>query len=159
MKITIIAVGKLKESYLKQASKEYSKRLSKYCTFEMIEVKDEKIAEKYSPLEKSKAVQLEGQRILKHIKKSSMVFTLDIEGTTFTSPAFAKKIETAMLKGSSHFTFIIGGSLGLSEEVKACSHLALSFSKMTFPHQLFRIMLLEQLYRVFKINNNEVYHK
>ena len=149
--IKIICVGKLKEKYLKDMQEEYQKRCSKYTKLEIIELMD------YG-LEKEKTLSLESEKILQNIKEKDYVITLEIEGKEITSIEFAKKIDQTLIH-SSNITFVIGGSFGLSEKVKERSNYALSFSKMTFPHQLFRIMLLEQLYRTFKINNNESYHK
>lgn len=159
MKITLICVGKIKEKYLNDAIKEYSKRLSKYCRLEIIEVADVKTDENASETLNLQVKDREGERILKHIKDSSYVITLEILGNMLTSPELADKIEKTGLVGKSHITFIIGGSLGLSESVSKRSDYKLSFSKMTFPHQLMRVILLEQIYRSFRINNNEPYHK
>ncbi len=159
MNIRIIAVGKIKEKYLSQAIQEYSKRLSAYCRLEIIEVKDEKIPENASEAQRRKAVQIEGNRIRSYLKDDEIIATLEIRGDQLESPAFAKKIETYGIHGKSQITFIIGGSIGLSSEICNRSHWKLSFSRMTFPHQLFRVMLLEQIYRSFKIIRGETYHK
>lgn len=159
MTIRIICVGRLKEKYLQAAVAEYSKRLSAYCRLEVIEVKDEKITEAFSPAEKERAVAAEGERILKHLRPGSLVVCLKIDGKQMTSEAFAENINQLALSGKSDLTFIIGGSLGLSKDVQKQSKWDLSFSKMTFPHQLFRVILLEQIYRSFKIIRNETYHK
>lgn len=159
MNIKIITVGKIKEKYLTMAIAEYSKRLKSYCRLEIIEVKDEKIEERFSEAEKEKAVALEGERIARYLKDNEVIACLKIEGTQLTSPEFSKKIEAYGLAGKSNLTFIIGGSLGLCQGILALSNWNLSFSKMTFPHQLFRVMLLEQIYRGFKIIKNETYHK
>ena len=150
--IKLITVGQIKETYLKEAVKEYEKRLSKYTKLEIIELKD------LSYDDESKVLLEEGQSILKHIDSKDYVITLEIEGNTLSSEEFAAKIDSTLIDNS-NITFVIGGSLGLSEEVKERSNFKLSFSKMTFPHQLFRIILLEQIYRAFKIINNETYHK
>ena len=150
--IKIITVGSIKEKYLKDAIDEYTKRLSKYTNIEIVEVKDEGL------VEPTKAMSLEEEKILKHINDKDYIITLEIEGKEFTSEAFAEKLDKIQLE-SSNITFIIGGSYGLSQNIKDKSRLHLSFSKMTFPHQLFRVLLLEQIYRAFKINNNESYHK
>jgi len=150
--IKIITVGSIKEKYLKDAIEEYTKRLSKYTNIEIIEVKDEGL------VEPQKAIILEEEKILKHINEKDYLVTLEIEGKEFTSEEFAEKIDKIQLEAS-NITFIIGGSYGLSQSIKDKSRLHLSFSKMTFPHQLFRVLLLEQIYRAFKINNNESYHK
>lgn len=159
MKITLICVGKIKEKYLNDAINEYSKRLSKYCRLEIIEVADEKTEENASDTVNNQVKDKEGERILKHIKEGSYVITLEILGKMLTSTELADKLEKTGLNGQSHITFIIGGSLGLSETVSKRSDYKLSFSKMTFPHQLMRVILLEQIYRSFRINNNEPYHK
>lgn len=150
--IKIIVVGQLKEKYLKEAEKEYLKRLHKYTNIEIIEVKDEGL------VEKSKVIKLESENIKKHLKPKEYLVTLEIEGKEFTSLELAKKINFIQ-NYNSNITFIIGGSYGLSDDIKAQADLHLSFSKLTFPHQLFRILLLEQLYRTYKINKNESYHK
>ena len=150
--IKLITVGSIKEKYLKDAIEEYSKRLSKYTKLEIIEVKDEGL------VEPSKSIILEEEKILKHISDKDYIVTLEIEGKQLTSEEFAEKLDRIQLE-SSNITFIIGGSYGLSQNIKDKSKLHLSFSKMTFPHQLFRVLLLEQIYRAFKINNNESYHK
>jgi len=150
--IKIITVGSIKEKYLKDAIDEYTKRLSKYTNIEIIEVKDEGL------VEPQKAIVLEEEKILKHINDKDYIITLEIEGKELSSLEFAEKLDKIQLE-SSNITFIIGGSYGLSDNIKSKSKLHLSFSKMTFPHQLFRVLLLEQIYRAFKINNNESYHK
>ena len=150
--IKIIVVGAIKEKYLKDAIEEYKKRISKYTNLEIIEVKDEGL------VEESKAIRLEEEKIDKYINDRDYVITLEIEGKEFTSEEFAKKIDNIMIENS-NLTFIIGGSYGLSDSIKSKARLHLSFSKMTFPHQLFRVLLLEQIYRAYKINNNESYHK
>lgn len=150
--IKIITVGTIKEKYLKDAIEEYMKRLKKYTNIELIEVKDEGL------VEEQKAMQLEADKILKYISQKDYIITLEIEGKSFTSEEFAEKINQIQIENS-NIVFIIGGSYGLSSEIKEKSKLHLSFSKMTFPHQLFRVFLLEQIYRAFKILNNESYHK
>lgn len=159
MRVTIITVGKIKEKYLTMAIDEYSKRLQKYCKLEIIEVPDEKTDENASDSMNEIVKRKEGERILKHIKDDTYVITLEILGKLLTSEELAEKINTLGVRGHSHITFIIGGSLGLSNEVLAKSDFALSFSKMTFPHQLMRVILLEQIYRSYRINQNEPYHK
>lgn len=149
--IKIIAVGSLKEKYLRDAEKEYSKRLIKYTNIEIVELKDEGI------VEEEKAKKTEGEKILKYIKDKDYVITLEIEGNNLSSIEFATKIDKTFLNYSD-ITFVIGGSYGLSEEIKKRSNYALSFSKMTFPHQLIRVFLLEQLFRSFKISKGETYH-
>ncbi len=159
MKITIIAVGKIKEKYFEDAIKEYSKRLSKYCKLDIIEVKDEKTKENASLTEDDIVKETEGKRILEKISDASKVIALAIDGKEFDSVELAKKIEKFRVSGTSDITFVIGGSLGLHKTVLDRADLKLSFSKMTFPHQLMRIILLEQIYRSFRIINNEPYHK
>lgn len=159
MKITLITVGKIKEKYLKDAIAEYSKRLSKYCKLEIVEVADEKTPDQASENVERQIRQKEGERILRYVKDDAYVFTLEIGGTMLDSVAFAKKMETLGIQGKSHLIFIIGGSIGLGEEVLRHSDYALSFSKMTFPHQLMRVILLEQVYRGYRIIEGAPYHK
>ena len=159
MKITIVTVGKIKEKYLKDAIAEYSKRLSKYCKLEIIEVADEKTPENASEVVEEQIRAKEGERILKHIKDEAYVITLEINGKMLSSEDLAEKIDTLGVKGTSHIIFVIGGSIGLGKEVLQKSNFALSFSKMTFPHQLMRVILLEQVYRSYRIINGEPYHK
>ena len=149
MKITLITVGKIKEKYLKDAIAEYSKRLSKYCKLEVIEVADEKTPDQASENVEQQIRKKEGERILRYVKEDAYVITLEIGGTMLDSVAFAKKIETLGVQGKSHIIFIIGGSIGLGEDVLKRSDYGLSFSKMTFPHQLMRVILLEQVYRSY----------
>ena len=150
--IKIITVGHIKEKYLSDAIEEYKKRISKYSKIEIQEIKDEGI------LEKEKALSIEGEKILKNIQDKDYVITLEIDGKEYSSEELSKKIESIQIENS-NITFIIGGSFGLSDKVKERSNLKISFSKLTFPHQLFRVILLEQIYRSFKIINNESYHK
>lgn len=159
MKITIITVGKIKEKYLKDAIAEYSKRLSKYCKLEIVEVADEKTPDNASEVVENTIRAKEAERILKYVKEDAYVITLEINGKQLTSEELAEKIEKLGVQGTSHIIFIIGGSIGLGEEVLKKSDYALSFSKMTFPHQLMRVILLEQIYRSYRIMNNEPYHK
>lgn len=159
MKITLLTVGKIKEKYLVDAINEYSKRLSKYCKLEIIEVADEKTDENASQTLSDQIKDKEGERILKNIKDDSYVITLEILGEMLTSTELASHIEKVCINGYSHIVFIIGGSLGLSKKVSKRSNYKLSFSEMTFPHQLMRVILLEQIYRSFRIINNEPYHK
>ena len=150
--IKIITVGYLKEQYLKDAINEYLKRLRKYTNIDIIEVKDEGL------VEKEKTLKLEEEKILKYIQDKDYIITLEIEGKELDSIEFANKIDK-IHQEYSNITFIIGGSYGLSNTIKQKSNYHLSFSKLTFPHQLFRVLLLEQLYRSYKINNHESYHK
>ena len=159
MKITIISVGKIKEKFFDDAIKEYSKRLSKYCKLNIVEVKDEKTKENASPTEEDIVKETEGKRILDKISDSSKVIALAIESKELDSVELAKQIENFRISGTSDVTFVIGGSLGLHKTVLDRADMKLSFSKMTFPHQLMRVILLEQIYRSFRIINNEPYHK
>ena len=159
MKITVITVGKIKEKYLKDAIAEYSKRLSKYCKLEMIEVADEKTPENASEVMEDAIRAKEAERILKYLKEDAYVITLEIHGKQLSSEELADKMEKLGVQGTSHIMFVIGGSIGLGKEVLARSDYPLSVSKMTFPHQLMRVILLEQIYRSYRIINNEPYHK
>ena len=159
MKITIISVGKIKEKYFVDAIAEYSKRLSKYCKLNFIEVKDEKTKENASSVEDDLVKETEGKRILDKLPDSSKVIALAIEGKEYDSVGLAKEIENYQVSGTSDITFVIGGSLGLHKTVLDRADKLISFSKMTFPHQLMRVILLEQIYRSFRIINNEPYHK
>lgn len=156
--INIICVGKLKEKYLKDAIDEYSKRLSKYCKLNIIEVKDEIIPDTLNEKLTENIKSTEGIKILNNIKNSYTI-SLDLKGKEYTSEEFSHKLENIVLNNNSYITFIIGGSLGLSKEVLDKSNELICFSKLTFPHQLIRVFLLEQIYRAFKIQNNETYHK
>ncbi|MBC5687764.1 23S rRNA (pseudouridine(1915)-N(3))-methyltransferase RlmH [Mediterraneibacter sp. NSJ-55] len=159
MRITILTVGKIKEKYLRDAIAEYTKRLSKYCKLEMIEVSDEKTPDTASQTVEEGIRDKEGQRILKYIKDDMYVITLEIEGKMLTSEEIAEKIKNLGIQGKSSIAFVIGGSIGLGKEVLKRADFSLSFSKMTFPHQLMRVILLEQIYRSFRINSKEPYHK
>lgn len=159
MKITVISVGKIKEKYLKDAINEYSKRLSSYCNLNHIEVSDEKAPETLSAKEALKIIEKEGQKILAKIKDSQYVFALDLGGKQRTSEEFSKELEKLPIYGDSDVVFIIGGSLGLSKEVIKRSNTQICFSKMTFPHQLMKVILLEQVYRGYRIMKGEPYHK
>lgn len=159
MKISIITVGKIKEKYWKDAIEEYSKRLSKYCKLEILEVADEKTPDQASDVVEDAIRDKEGERILKLIKDDAYVITLEINGRGLSSEELSDKIETLGVQGKSHIAFVIGGSIGLGKEVLKRSDFALSFSKMTFPHQMMRVVLLEQIYRSYRIINGEPYHK
>ena len=159
MKITVITVGKIKEKYLRDAIAEYSKRLSKYCKLEIIEVADEKTPDNASEVVEDSIRSKEAERILKYVKDDAYVITLEIGGKQLSSEELADKIDKLGVQGTSHIVFIIGGSIGLGKEVLNKSNYALSFSKMTFPHQLMRVILLEQVYRSYRIISNEPYHK
>ncbi|VDN47891.1 23S rRNA (pseudouridine1915-N3)-methyltransferase [Petrocella atlantisensis] len=159
MKISLISVGKIKEKYLKDAISEYTKRLSAYCSLVFIEVADEKAPETLSNKEAIQIKEKEGEKILSKIKEGQYVFALDLSGKQRTSEAFAKELDQLQIYGNSDLVFVIGGSLGLSQEVINRSNTQISFSKMTFPHQLMKVILLEQIYRGYKIIRNEPYHK
>ena len=159
MKVTILCVGKVKEHYLADGIREYAKRLSAFCTLDLVEVPDEKTPDGAPAAEEDAIRRKEGQRILAKIPDRAFVITLEIGGEMADSVALSKKLQKLMTGGASHFVFVIGGSLGLSPEVRNRSDYALSFSRMTFPHQLMRLILLEQIYRCFKIMNHEPYHK
>ena len=158
LNINIICVGKLKESYLKEAVDEYYKRLSKYCNLKIIEISDEKLPNQINENTIQEVKNKEGLKILENIKKDSYVFPLDLNGKQFTSEQFSEKLENITVRGFSTITFIIGGTLGISDEVLKKANEMICFSKMTFPHQLIRVFLLEQLFRAFKISNHETYH-
>lgn len=159
MNIDIICVGRIKERYLKDAIDEYSKRLSRFARLSIVEVADEKTPEHASHSVNEQIKAKEGERILKHVRESAFVVALAIEGRMLTSEQLAGQLEHWGLHGVSHVQFVIGGSLGLDPRVLKRADLLLSFSKMTFPHQLMRVILLEQIYRAFKINAHEPYHK
>ena len=159
MKITVISVGKIKEKYFSDAIKEYSKRLSKYCKLYEETIPDERADDNFSSSEIEQVKIKEGQKILNRIPQNSYIIVLDIKGIQINSEEFAKKIDTLSVNGVSNITFIIGGSNGLWEEVTSKADFLLSFSNMTFPHQLFKVILFEKIYRAFKINANETYHK
>ena len=159
MRINIVCVGKIKEKYLKLGIDEFKKRLSKYCKLEIIELEDEKAPENLSDKEMLIIKEKEGKKILSKIKDNSYVIALAIDGKNLSSEELADTMSKLAVRGNSHITFVIGGSLGLSDEVLKRADYKLSFSKMTFPHQLMRLILLEQVYRAFRINNNEPYHK
>lgn len=159
MKITIISVGKIKEKFYRDAIAEYEKRLSRYCKFQIVEVADEKTPDKASETEEDKIKEKEADRILSHIKEDACVVTLEIKGKKLDSVSFADFIAKKTLCGVSHIQFVIGGSLGLHKRVSDRSDFKLSFSDMTFPHQLMRVILSEQIYRAFRIMAGEPYHK
>lgn len=159
MKITVLTVGKIKEKYLRDAIAEYSKRLSRYAKLEIIEVADEKTPDNASETVETNIKNKEAERLLKYIRDDAYLITLEIKGKQLTSEELAQKIDTLGIQGTSHIIFAIGGSLGLGEEVLKRSNYALSFSKMTFPHQLMRVILLEQIYRSYRIICKEPYHK
>lgn len=159
MKITILCVGKVKEKFYRDAIDEFTKRLSRYCKLEIVEVSDEKTEEQASETEIRIVKEKEGERLLKNIKDDAYVITLCIDGKQLDSEALSNKMEKLGIQGVSHIYFVIGGSLGLSDEVIKRADFKLSFSPMTFPHQLMRVILLEQIYRGYRIMNHEPYHK
>ena len=159
MNITVVCIGKLKEKYWTDAVNEYMKRLSAYCSIKIDELKEARLPDNASPAEEEAVKEAEGKEILKHISKDDYVITLEIKGNAVTSEQLADKVKALGLDGRSNIVFVIGGSLGLSAAVSQRSDYKLSFSKMTFPHQMMRVILLEQVYRAFKINRNEKYHK
>ena len=159
MKITCVVVGKIKEKYFTDAIKEYSKRLSRYCKLEIVELADEKTTDGASEAEEVAIREKEGERILKALKDDAYVIALAIEGKMLDSVELSQKIDRLGVSGTSHIAFVIGGSLGLAPAVMKRANYALSFSRMTFPHQLMRVVLLEQLYRSYRILKNEPYHK
>lgn len=157
--IEIICVGKIKEKYLKDAILEYTKRLSKYCVLTITELDDKIVPNNINNTILENIKQSEGKDILSHIKKESYIICLDLKGNEYTSEQFSKKIENIQLNYNSHITFVIGGTLGLSNDVLNRANESISFSKLTFPHQLIRVFLLEQIFRSFKISKNETYHR
>ena len=159
MKITLITVGKIKEKYFTDAIAEYAKRLTKYCQLTQIEVADEKAPETLSDKEMVQIKDKEGERILAKIKDTQYVITLEINGMQLTSEGLSEKLDHLGVSGQSDLVFVIGGSLGLSDVVTKRSNFALSFSKMTFPHQLMKVVLLEQIYRAYRISKGDPYHK
>ena len=159
MNISIICIGKLKEKYWLQAEAEYSKRLRNYCNLEIVELKEARLPDRAGQAEELAVKEAEGVEILKKIRDHTYVITLEIRGKTLSSEKLAEKIEDLALSGNSNVAFIIGGSLGLSDAVSRRADFKLSFSQMTFPHQMMRVILLEQIYRSFKIIRNETYHK
>ncbi|NLY87989.1 MAG: 23S rRNA (pseudouridine(1915)-N(3))-methyltransferase RlmH [Clostridiales bacterium] len=158
MNINIICIGKLKEKYWQSAIQEYIKRLGPYCNIKIVELKESRLPSNASLLDERKVVETEGDKILEKICENDYTIALEIEGKMFSSLDFAQKIEKVAFEKST-IDFIIGGSLGLSEKVGKRADLCLSFGRITFPHQLARVVLVEQIYRAFKINNNEKYHK
>lgn len=159
MHISIICIGKLKEKYWTGAVLEYMKRLANYCTVEISEIKEAKLPDNAGEAEEKAVLEKEGSAILARLKKDSYIITLEINGAALSSEKLAEKIQTLALKGRSKVTFVIGGSLGLAREVSDIADFKLSFSAMTFPHQMMRVILLEQIYRSFKIIRKETYHK
>ena len=159
MQIRIVAVGKIKEKFYRDAIDEYAKRLSRYCKLTIVEVEDEKTAENSSDREIERILRKEADGIEPYLEDNSEIIVLALEGRKFDSVAFSKKLHDIGLKGTSRIIFVIGGSLGLHDDIKKRASLLLSFSDMTFPHQLMRVILTEQIYRAYRIMNNEPYHK
>ena len=156
--INIVCIGKIKEKFFKDAIDEYSKRLSKYCKLNIVELPDEKIPEKINTNIENDIKSKECTNMINHIKKDSYIICLDLNGKEFSSEQFSKKIEDISME-SSQITFVIGGSLGLNQEILSLANQKICFSKMTFSHQLIRVFLLEQIFRAFKISNGETYHR
>lgn len=159
IKVTILTVGKVKDKYLQLGIEEFKKRLGRFCKLELIEVKDEAIPERASEKDLDSVREKEGKFLMSKLPEAAYLIVMDIDGKQLSSVEFADKIQDIGTYGQSHLVFIIGGSVGLDDEIKKRADLKMSFSKMTFPHQLFKLMLLEQIYRAFKINANESYHK
>lgn len=159
MKITIACVGKIKEKFYRDAIAEYAKRLGRYCNLQFYEVPDEKTPDRASETEERQIRDREGERLLKGIPEQAFCIALAIQGKKFDSVAFADRLEKIEVQGNSHIVFVIGGSLGLSDQILKRADLEISFSDMTFPHQLMRVILAEQIYRAFRIRNHEPYHK
>ena len=159
MKITLIAVGKIKENFYRQAILEFQKRLGRYCKLEIIEVADEKTPDHASAAEEIQIKEKEGQRLMKHFREDAWICALAIEGKMLDSVELSEKLESLGVSGTSHIIFVIGGSLGLADQVLKRADYLLSFSKMTFPHQLMRVILLEQIYRSYRILQGAPYHK
>ncbi len=159
MKITIAAVGKLREKYLKDGIAEYSKRLSRFCELEIVEVEDEQAPDSLSPAQELQVKKREAERLEKRIRDGAILIILDIKGKKLGSEELAKKLNSFFISGNSNICFVIGGSLGIHEDLLKRADLRLSISDMTFPHQLVRLVMLEQLFRAFKIINGEIYHK
>ena len=159
MKIKIFAIGKIKEKYLKEGINEYLERIKPYSQIEIVEVNDEPIVDNPHPSEIKKAIDTEGSRVLKLLKPNDYLIGLDLNKKEFSSPEFAEHLNKKFVAGGSNISFVIGGSYGLSDELKQRCNDSISLSKMTFLHQMTRLILLEQIYRAFKINRNETYHK
>jgi 23S rRNA (pseudouridine1915-N3)-methyltransferase len=157
--INILCVGKIKEKYLKDAIDEYSKRLSKYCNLNILEVQDEPVPNKLSDIVIEDIKNKEAKKMLDQLKKETYLICLDLAGKQYTSEEFSEKIETISVNGNSSITFVIGGTLGIGNELKEKCKEKICFSKMTFPHQLIRVFLLEQIFRAFKISSGETYHR
>ncbi|HIX84275.1 MAG TPA: 23S rRNA (pseudouridine(1915)-N(3))-methyltransferase RlmH [Candidatus Megamonas gallistercoris] len=158
MKISIVTAGKIKEKYLKDGIAEFAKRLKPFTQLEFIEINEEKMKDNPSPAEKTAVLKTEGERLLKKVPAGSYLIVLDVIGKSISSEELSKKIDLLTLQGQSHITFLIGGAFGLSEEVRSCADERISFSRMTFTHQMIRLLLVEQIYRAFKISRGEKYH-
>ena len=158
LNINIVCIGKIKENYLKEAIAEYSKRLSKFCNLNIIELADEKLPNKLNDSVITEIKNKECSKMIQSIKKDSYIMCLDLKGKEFSSEEFSQKLDNIALNFNSSITFVIGGTLGLNLEILSLANEKICFSKMTFPHQLIRVFLLEQLFRAFKISNNETYH-
>lgn len=158
MKITIVCVGKIKEKYLQAGIDEFTKRLTPFCKLETIAINEERMPENPAPAEKQQVLEKETQRLLNIIPQNSYVILLDVVGKQLSSPDLAEKIDSLTLAGNSHITFVIGGAFGYTDALRKRADLALSFSKMTFTHQMIRLLLIEQIYRAFKISRGEKYH-
>lgn len=159
LQVKVVAVGKIREKFLIDGIKEYTKRLSSYLRLEIIEIPDEPCPERLSPADEDRVKQKEGERILKGVGAQEFVILLDLTGKEFTSPGLSEYMDQLALKGQSNITFIIGGSLGVAEAVRQRADFRWSFSRLTFPHPLIRLMLLEQIYRAMRISKGEPYHK
>lgn len=159
MKITVLTVGKIKEKFFRDAVAEYEKRLSRYCSLSVVEVADEPTPDKCSEALKTQILEKEGERLLSKMPGNAYRVILDVKGKAVSSEELSAKLGDAAVSGVSHMAFVIGGSLGLSDQIKKSADLTISFSKMTFPHQLMRVVLLEQIYRSYRIMNHEPYHK
>lgn len=159
MKVTVVAVGKLKERYLKEGIDEYKKRLSRFCDLDIMEVDDEQAPESISAAQELQIKKREADKIMKRIKDNSTLIVLDVQGKKTDSEGFANRLRSFFVSGSSHLVFVIGGSLGIDEELLKRADFRFSLSDLTFPHQLARLIFFEQLFRAFKIMNGEVYHK
>ncbi|HWR08557.1 23S rRNA (pseudouridine(1915)-N(3))-methyltransferase RlmH [Sporomusa sp.] len=158
MKITILAIGKIKEKYLTAGIQEFLKRLTPFCKLDILELAEERMPDNPSPAEKTQALTREGERILKAVRQGSYLIVLDVAGQALSSEQLAAKFDSLALSGNSDITFVIGGAFGLSAELVAAGKERLSFSKMTFTHQMIRLLLVEQVYRAFKISRGEPYH-
>ena len=158
MKITIVTAGKIKEKYLTAGINEFLKRLGPFATVKIVEINEEKMKDNPSEAEKQQTLQQEGQRLLRQVAEGSYLFVLDVYGQQLSSEKLAAKLDSLALQGRSNITFLIGGAFGLSEEVRQAADFRLSFSPMTFTHQMIRLLLVEQIYRCFKINRGEKYH-